>query len=209
MPLPGRAAAIALIGVTAAWILAGCGGGSPTNAAGTPTSAATGRNADIQAYVSCLSQHGVTLASRAPFAGRSGGPRPSFSRGPRPSRSPGAGGFGGGGFGGGFGGGGFGGGLFGNPNNPPPGVSAATWSAALSACKSLQPTAAAGAFNNSQFTAYRNCLQSHGVTLSGGAGGLSTSDPKVAAALKTCAPLRPSAPQRGPAGPTPAPSASN
>src|SRR5262249_37736719 len=85
---------------------------------------------------------------------------------------------------------------------------ATTWTAALSACKSLQPTAAAGRFNNSQFTAYRNCLQSHGVTFSTGSGALSTSDPKVATALKTCAPLRPSAPPRGQAVPTPAPSAS-
>ncbi|HEY7175965.1 MAG TPA: hypothetical protein VH442_13695, partial [Micromonosporaceae bacterium] len=177
------------------------------NSGGTaaPSPTASGRAAGIQAYVTCLSQHGVTLPSRAPGAGRSGAPRPrpSFT-GPRPSRSPG-GGFGGGGFGGGFGG--FGG-FFANPSNPPAGVSAATWSAALSACKSLQPAAAGGGFNNSQFTAYRNCLQSHGVTFSGGANPPSTSDPKVAAALKTCAPLRPSAPPRGSNAPTPTPSAS-
>jgi hypothetical protein len=201
MPLAGRAAAVVLIGVTASAILAGCGSDSVPAASASSTTPA--RAADLQAYLSCLGQHGVTLPSRSP------GARPSFSRGARPSRSPGAGGFGGGGFGGGgFGGGGLGGGVGGflNPSSPPAGVSASTWSAALSACKSLQPSARPNTFNNSQFTAYRNCLQSHGVTFSAGPGGLSTSDPKVAAALKTCAPLRPTGPARSPASPTPAPS---
>jgi hypothetical protein len=211
LPLAGRIAGLVLAGLSAATVLAACGGGSSSTA--TPSGDASGGASGIQAYVSCLSQHGVTLPSRAPGARgtRSPGARPSFSRGPRPSGSAG-GGFGGGGFGGGgFSGGGFGGGVFNDPSNPPTGVSASTWSAALTACKSLQPTATGngtnGGFNNSQFTAYRNCLQSHGVTFSAGPNGLSTSDPKVAAALKTCAPLRPTGGARPSGAPTPAPSA--
>ena len=175
--LAGRRCTLVLAGATAVWVLAACGGvtaAKPVAATGFP------------AYLACLNQHGVRLPSRAP------GPRPSFT-GPRPSRSPGSDGrgLGGGGFGGGFGGGGGGGGGFaGDPNNPPPGVDAATWSAALTACQPLRPAPGPG-FANSAFAAYRNCLSAHGVTFSRGPGGLGTADPKVAAALATCAPLRP------------------
>jgi hypothetical protein len=41
------------------------------------------------------------------------------------------------------------------------------------------------------FTAYFNWLQSHGVNASTGTASLNTADPKVAAAIKTCAPLHP------------------
>ena len=86
----------------------------------------------------------------------------------------------------------------------------------------------------SQLTAYRSCLSDHGVTLPtvaprpsgtpaagasggpgrrgaggfGGIGALNTADPKTAAAVKACAPLRPTfAPGGGGgAGATPAPS---
>jgi hypothetical protein len=206
LPLAARIAGLMLTGLAAAAVLAACGGGSSSTA--TPSAdqsrSASGGAAGIQAYLSCLSQHGVTLPSRArgARASRSPGARPSFSRGPRPSRSAGVGG-------GGFGGGGFGGGLFNDPSNPPAGVSASTWSSALTVCKSLRPTAAGrnGGFNNSQFTAYANCLRSHGVTFSAGPNGLATSNPKVAAALKTCAPLRPTGGARPSGAPTPAPSA--
>lgn len=213
LPLAARIAGLVLTGFAAAAVLAGCGGGSSSTA--TPSGDASGSAsgaAGIQAYLSCLTQHGVMLPSRAPGARgtRSPGARPSFGRAPRPSGSAGAGRFGGGGFPSGGFGGGFGGGIFNDPSNPPAGVSASAWSAALAACKSLQPTAARrgnGRFNNSQFTAYANCLRSHGVTFSAGPNGLSTSDPKVAAALKTCAPLRPTGGVRPSGPPTPAPGA--
>ena len=207
LPLAGRIAGLVLTGLTAGAVLTGCGGGSSatTTPSGDASGSASGGATGIQAYLSCLNQHGVTLPSRAPGARatRSPGARPSFSRGPRPSGSAGAGRFGGGSAV-------ASGGLFNDPSNPPAGVSASTWTAALTACKSLQPTAAGrgnGGFNNSQFTAYANCLRSHGVTFSAGPNGLSTSDPKVAAALKTCAPLRPTGGARPSGAPTPAPSA--
>jgi hypothetical protein len=184
-PYATRAAALLLAGLGAVSLLAACSGSGKAAV----TANNTGRNG-LQAYLTCLSNHGVTLPSRGP------GARPSVrpSGAPRPSRSPGTGGGGfGGGNGGGFGGGGFGGG-FTDPSTPPSGVDAATWAAALSACQSVQPSfgGGQGGFNNSAFTAYRNCLSDHGVTFSTGPNGLDPNDPKVAAALKTCAPLRPS-----------------
>jgi hypothetical protein len=70
----------------------------------------------------------------------------------------------------------------------------------MQACASLRPTGGPGG-NNSAFAAYRNCLSEHGVTLNGGP--VNTADPKYAAALKACAPLRPT----GRPQPSPSPSA--
>jgi hypothetical protein len=150
-----------------------CGGGSGGN---TPNSVPSADG--FAAYTTCLSNHGVKLPTAFPSGRPSGFPsgRPSG----RPSRSPGegSGGGGGGGFFGGFG------------NNPPAGVDAATWQAAQQACASVRPTAGAsrGAGGNSAFVAYRNCLSEHGVTAGAN---MNTADPKVAAALQTCEPLRP------------------
>jgi hypothetical protein len=185
-----RVAGLVFAGVAAVGLLTACGGGSGKQAA---SSSSSSSSSGFQAYVACLSQHGVTLPSFSPR------PRPSV----RVSRSPGTDGFGGGG----FGGGGFvGRGGLGDPNTPPQGVDAATWSSALSACQSLRPTFG-GQQNNSAFTAYRNCLSDHGVTFSGGPAGIPTADPKVAAALRTCAPLRPTPSRRNSTdSPTAAPS---
>lgn len=55
-----------------------------------------------------------------------------------------------------------------------------------------------GGGNNSAMAAYRNCLRDHGLTASaGGLGSLNTADPKVAAAMAACAPLRPTAAPTG------------
>jgi hypothetical protein len=118
--------------------------------------------------------------------------RPSGFPTVRPSGS----GRGGGGFpGGGPGGGGF----FGS--QAPPGVDQSTWDKAQKACAKLRPTGIPQR-DNGALTAYRNCLADHGVTVSGPVNDLSTSDPKVAAALKACEALRPTG------RPSPAPSPS-
>ena len=185
-----RVGGVALTVAAAAAMLAACGSSSKTTAA---SNAKPGGANSIQAYVSCLNQHGVKItvpsgAARTRPSGRPTGARPSFS--PGAGRSFPAGGFGGGGFGGG-------GGIFGNPSSPPTGVSQSTWTAALAACKSVQPTfnrSGGGGFgggNSTAFQAYLNCLQSHGVSASAGPNAFNTSDPKTAAAMKTCAPLRP------------------
>lgn len=187
-----RVAGIVLAGVAVS-VLAACGGGSSkSTASGSTASGSTNRANGLAAYTSCLSQHGVTLPSFSARGRPSGGAsdRPSGRTSGRPTRSPGTGG--------GFGGGGFGG----DANNPPQGVDAATWKAALTACESVRPTFNGGQ-NNSAFTAYRNCLSDHGVTMSTGPNGMPTSDPKVAAALKTCAPLRPTQGGRPTTAPSP------
>jgi hypothetical protein len=133
----------------------------------------------FQAYRDCLARNGVTLPSRGP--GFPSGRPTDFGTG-----RPDDGGFGPGG--GGFGQGG---------GQPPAGVDQATWERAMQACASTRPT---GGFTNSALTAYRNCLADHGVTLSAGPGQLDTADPKVAAAMKACAPLRPTGRPRSPTG---------
>jgi hypothetical protein len=164
-------------------LLAACSGnGGGGNASAVPGGGASG----FAAYTDCLRQHGVNLPSGRPFGQRSGRPsnRPS---GVRPS---------------GFGGGGFGGGFLGS--EAPPGVDQSTWDSARQACAGLQPSFGPRASGNSAFQAYRNCLMEHGVTFSAGpGGGLNSADPKVAAALATCAPLRPTSRPGGPGGPAP------
>jgi hypothetical protein len=166
-----------------------------------PDPAAASQQTGTEAYLTCLGQHGITIPS---FNRPSGGAdaRPSFSARPsasarpsftaRPSGSFGAGGgFGGGGGGFGGGGGGFGGGFLGT--QAPDGVDQATWAAATAACASLRPTGGPsggtrGGGQDSATRAYLNCLTQHGVTQSQAT---NSADPAVAAALSTCAPLRP------------------
>ncbi len=185
-----RTAGLVVAGAALA-VIAACGSGSGSKPS---TAASAGRGNGFAAYIQCLSQNGVKLPS---FARPTGRPSDRPTGAPRPSGSPGSGrgGFGGGGLGGGgFGGGGFGGGGFGglfrDANNPPEGVDAATWKAALAACQSKRPTFGGGNQYNGQFAAYRNCLRDHGVTFGQGTN-LDTTDPKTAAAMKVCAPLRP------------------
>jgi hypothetical protein len=147
-------------------------------------------------YVDCLAKNGVSM----PAGGGSGGPRgsgmpsgmrPSGMRPsgdfPRPSGSFSPGGPGGGGFG----------------DRGPQGVDASAWARANQACASLRPSGDQfgnrGGNRDDGSAAYRNCLSEHGVTQGGGQ--LNSTDPQVAAAMATCAPLRPT-------GQPPAPSAS-
>jgi hypothetical protein len=178
-----RVAATALVGLTVGALAVACSSG---NAA--PPAADAGNT--LAAYVECLRANGVTLPSRSPgafpsrsgFPGRSPGAFGSRTPRPRPSGSPRASGFGGGGFGGGFG--------FGS--QPPAGVDQATWDKARQACAAKLSTAGpgGGGVDRSALAAYRSCLADHGITFTPGQT-LSTADPKVAAALRACAPLRP------------------
>ena len=182
----------AALGVASvAFLVAACGGSGGNNST-TGTGGTGGGAGAFQAYVSCLNQHGVTiqLPSARPDAGarRSGEPR-AFPSGVRPSGTPRA--FPSGvrpsGFGGGFG-------AFQKPS----GVDDATWQKAQSACASVRPSFAPGqrgngAGDNGALRAYRDCLANHGVSASAEPGSLNTADPKIAAAEKACAVLRPTA----------------
>jgi hypothetical protein len=184
----GLVLGLATTGALLAAGLAGCGGGKGGVASAATPGASGGVQQELQAYVACLRQHGVTvdIPSGRPTAFPSrlrGSGRPTAR--PSADRSPGAGG----GFGGGFGG------LFGNDGQPPAGVDQATWDAAQQACASVRPSLGAGRGNrdNGAMAAYLNCLHDHGVTSSTGPNRLNTADPAVAAAVQACAPLRPSA----------------
>jgi hypothetical protein len=183
-------------------LAAGCGGSSATP----PASAPSGANG-FAAYTECLAKNGVVLPSAsANPRGTRNGTRPSTRPSDRPS----------GGTGNGGGGGGFGGFAFGN--NPPAGVDQATWDKAMQACQSVRPSFGGnGGANNTALVAYRNCLTEHGVVLPsgrpsagpgggggfGGLGSLNTADPKVAAALAACEPLRPTGGPRPSSTPAP------
>ncbi|MFJ6212031.1 hypothetical protein ACIQGZ_01615 [Streptomyces sp. NPDC092296] len=212
----GRAAlgAAALLG-GGALLVAGCSSGSGTAAA--PASAAAtgqagaGQGGDGQGrgggpggafaeYAQCLQQNGYTLPSRPsgmprgsgrPEAWGSGRPsawpsgRPSNWPSGRPSAWP-------SGRPGGREGGGFGMGM-GNTADP-------AYQKAAAACKSKLPSFGGGRGGNgggngsaesSALKAFADCMRGKGVTVTNGLAGLATSDPKTAAALKTCRPLLP------------------
>lgn len=189
---PRVIAALATAGVAVLGVVA-CGAKSDQP---TPTTA-TG----FEAYLSCMTEHGVTMTMPSGGPGQGNGNRPSFdpsnrpSFGARPSGDP---SFRPGGGGGGFGGGGFG-------NQRPEGVDEQTWTKAQEACASVRPTGAPGGQggrgpNDSALTAYRNCLADRGVTLSTGPNQLNTAEPAIAAAMAACAPLRPTTTPQPPAG---------
>jgi len=204
--MAGLVLGLAVTGALLAAGLAGCGGGAKANTANNAaaTGAASGGvQQELQAYVSCLRQHGVNidLPSGRPdaFPSRArGSGRPTAF--PSADRSRGAGG----GFGGGGGAGGFGA-IFGNNGQPPAGVDQATWDSAQQACASTRPSfgpGGGGAFggrDNGANAAYLNCLRDHGLSASAGPNRFNSADPAVAAAMQACAPLRPTG------GPAPSP----
>jgi hypothetical protein len=174
-----RLAGVSLAFVAVAAFAVACG--SSSNA--TPTSAQSsngGGNNAMASYLSCLRSNGVNIPnvnpSGRPTARPSGAPRPSFSPGEgRRGGVPGDGFFG---------------------STAPSGVSQEAWDKARQACASLEPSFNGqnrGGRDNGAFAAYRNCLSDHGVTVNGQGQQLNTADPKTAAALKACEPLRPTA----------------
>ena len=182
----------AAAGIAAVGLIAGCSSGSGTSAVAAATSNAS---SGYSTYTACLSQHGVTLPSRGAFgAGRRSRPAGSFTPGAGRSRGS------GGGFGGAF--------ASADP----------TTAAAMQACATLRPTGAAGGGGfggggfgggSTRLTAFRNCMTQQGEAVpttrptaaataaaTGEArylNGLNPGAPKVAAALKVCEPLIPTA----------------
>jgi hypothetical protein len=82
----------------------------------------------------------------------------------------------------------------------PEGIDASAFAAAQEACADLRPSGGPGGMgaggagiDSSALAAYTSCLTDHDVTLASPADlrTLDSSDPTVAAALETCAPLRP------------------
>jgi hypothetical protein len=175
-----RSRAAALIVASAAVLLvAACGGDRSDSPGGGRSGTA------FTAYRDCLAKNGVTIAmpSRGPRAGASGA---GFPQGGRPSGMPRPSGsrFPGGGFPGAF--------------RKPTDVDDATWQRAQEACASVRPSFGAGSRGgNGRDTAFRNCLQDHGVTATGG--DLDPNDATVKKALAICRVLR--QPQAS-AGPT-------
>lgn len=171
-----------------ALLLAGCGGGGASVAAGAAGSATA---TDQSAFQSCLRQHGVTIAARpsGQFTGRpSGRPTGAFPTGSFPSS-------------------GFPGGT------PRPGGSfrGGANSSAFQACAKYAPSGAARGFggagiSSSALAAFKSCMSSHGVKVTGTTAGailaqFRTSAGKTATAFHTCQVLI------QPAASTPTPSA--
>lgn len=215
-----RAGVFVALLASGALVLTACSSGSKSSAsqASTPSGSASAQNAAhgdntqaMDAYRTCLAQHGVKLPT---FHRPSGGPRPSGRPSGHPSGRPNAwpsgrpSGFGGGGPGRGFGGfPGFGGA---SPD--------AATQKALQACASKRPQfgggvgGGRGGADASAFQAFTSCLKDHGVTLptpspgaTNGRGGygffrggrLNTADPKTAKAYAICKPLLPQRPSGG------------
>lgn len=159
--------ALLVVGLTAS-LVAACGSASGSSGSG---SASAGFNA----YLSCLSKHGVKVPTS------------------RPTRSPGSGGFGG------FGGGGFGG--FGGGSSTDQAAQKACASLRPSFGGSGGPGGGFGGFA-SALASFRSCMSKHGEpipttrsssTPAAGSSpedrflnGLNPNNPKVAAAFKAC-----------------------
>lgn len=174
-----------VLAVGALLVVTGCGGGSaPTSASATSTSTTSGAstaNAGQSALRACLKKQGIDLP--AGFGGRPGG-APSGASGPS-GATPGS-----------FPTGGTRGSL-------PAGVDQEKFQKAIQACGGNRGGFPGGGANSQAFTAYLSCLSDHGVTVptstsgaqAGGASALNAvrSDPKFAAANKTCQALLPTA----------------
>jgi hypothetical protein len=180
--------------------LAACGGGSSKATSAPPSTTSTtapGRGfnrAALQAFTTCMSQHGVTIPTQPPRTTVPGQTIPTDNAG---------GGGGGGGGGGRFIGGGGAGGAMAIINSTDPATKAA-----FQACQSQLPPGFLQQAQQGQtaLAAYRSCMQSHGITLpanggfgggggGGGGGSTSTTTPAYGAAFSICKVLLPA---RGP-----------
>ena len=192
-----RTVVAAVIGVPVL-VLAACGSSGAKKAAAVvapTTTTAPGRGAALQAFRTCMADHGVNLPQRQPGAGRSGtsttdnpaaGSTSAAGSGSSSATTdPGGGGRG-----------------FGNFQTPPPGVDATTYQTALNACRSQLPTGTGQ--GNPQFAsarkAYATCLSQHGVTVTNDAQGnpnlqaIDRTTPAFQSANQTCQALLPQRP---------------
>jgi len=168
----------ALPAAAAAFLLAGCGGGGGS---ATTASASATSTAGLSAFQTCLKQHGVTV-SPGRFAGR---PTGSFSPGAFPTGS-------------------FSPGAFPTGSARPRPSFTGTNGATFQACAKYAPAGFAGganrAISSSALTAFKSCLASNGVKVTGSTAGavlsqLRNSTGKTAAAVRTCQVLlQPAAP---------------
>jgi hypothetical protein len=185
---PRRAAAL-FVASAAVLLVAACGGNSNSSSGGAGNSnggTGDGRNSEFAAYTECLKKNGVTitLPSRGPRTGASGGPEGGFPDGNRPSGMPRPSGSFPAGGGRGF----PGGGMFQKPAD----VDEATWQKAQEACASVRPSFGGNRNDgNGMNAAFQNCLKQHGVTATDGK--LDTNDATVKKALEICKVLQPSA----------------
>ena len=174
-------------------VLSACGGSSETATPGsTAPAAASGATgdvpADVEAFRSCLADNGVTLGDGGGIPSGMPSGMPSSMPSGMPSGGPGPGGM---------------------PGGLPEGVDQETFDAATAACADLAPQGGPGGGaralpDDTALTAYRSCLGDHDVVVGEdpqALAALDRSDPVVAAAMETCAPLLP-------AGPNPSPTAS-
>ena len=184
----GGAGSLGVVLVMAA-LLAACGGGTPkaaavspstsTTAGGSGTSTATA--AQLQAFRTCLSQHGVTLPTFTP--------RTTVPGQTPPSTGTGTGSGSGSGSRTGFAGGGGGGlsAVFASPADQ----------AAVTACQSTLPAGyvAQQQARANQRSAFDSCMADHGVTVPTATAGSppTTLDP-TGAAYQICSPLLPARP---------------
>jgi hypothetical protein len=171
----------ALPAVAAAFLLAGCGGGGGSTPAAASSSASGTSTAGLSAFQTCLKQHGVTI-SPGQFAGRPTGsftprafPTGSFTPRAFPSGSA----------------------------RPRPSFSG-TQGAAFQACAKYAPAGFGGGANRaisaSALAAFKSCMASNGVKVTGTTAGavlsqLRNSTGKTATAFSTCRVLlQPAAP---------------
>jgi hypothetical protein len=176
-----RSVVATLPALVGALVLAGCGGGGNAAAGASGSATAAGQSA----FQSCLRQHGVTIA-----AGPSGRPTGSFPTGALPTGALPTGSF--------------------PSGSPRPGASFPSGnSAAFQACAKYAPSGAAGAPNqavsSSSLAAFKSCMSSHGVKVTGSTASailsqVRNSTGKTATAFHTCQVLI------QPAAPTPTPS---
>jgi hypothetical protein len=176
----GRALSIAGALVVSALILTACGGGTSKTAAAasTPTTAASGGSgaggvtaAQLQAFRTCLSQHGVTLPTFTPRTTVPGQTTPSTNAGSGSptGRSGGAGGLNA---------------VFSNPADQ----------AAVTACQGTLPAGylAQQQARQNQRAAFNSCMADHGVTVPAATPGSPPAPlDQTSAAYKTCSPLLP------------------